>query len=191
MGPLSSKKPSQKRIMGRWKWRQAKGTCRLPRWNAHRRQAAAISIRFNGVFSPIYNWKCVYCFIFPSWTGAANLIDHTESHLMLLITHWLILFRNQGWSNWNSPVTPKLGEQPPHPHGTSLLLPNGSWWLPNGLECGPEHLHMDTEMGSDLAPGTLHPDASHLNGALWAISPSNTAVMSSSVAHTLQMGVRR
>lgn len=37
---------------------------------------------------------------------------------------------------------------------------------PNGLECGPEHLHMDTEMGSDLAPGTLHPDASHLNGAL-------------------------
>lgn len=135
MCPLSSKKPSQKRIMGRWKWRQAKGTCWLPRWNAHRRQPAAISIRFNGVFSPIYNWKCVYCFIFPSWAGAANLIDHTENHLILLITHWLTLFLDQGWGNWNSPVNPKLCEQSPHPlvpmglASCCPVVPDDSQWL--------------------------------------------------------------
>lgn len=62
---------------------------------------------------------------------------------------------------------------------------------PSGLGCGPEHLHKDTEMESDLAPGTLHPDATRLNGILQAVSSPRTAAMPSSIAHTLQMGVRR
>lgn len=130
MCPLSSKKPSQERIMGRWKGRQGKGTCRLPRWSAHRRQSAAINIRFNSVFRSIYNWKCVYCFIFPSWARAARLIDHTESHLMFPITHWLTLFLNQGWGDWTPPVSSNCVNS--HlilwSHGTSLLLSSGSRW---------------------------------------------------------------
>lgn len=113
MCPISSKKPWQKKITGRWKRKQEKGTCWLPRWNIHRKRETAISIQFNGVFSPIHNWKCVYCFIFSLWEGATNLILHIESQLMVLIMHWLALFLNQKMGRSELPGYPRLCTQTP------------------------------------------------------------------------------
>lgn len=111
MCSLSSKKPRQKRIMGRWKRKEGKSTCWLSRWNVQRKQETAISILFNGVFSPIHNWKCVYCFIFPLWEGVTNLILHIKNQLMVLIMHQLTLFLNRRMGQSKSPHDPGLCKQ--------------------------------------------------------------------------------
>lgn len=113
MCPLSSKKPWQERIMGRWKRRQEKGTCWLPRWSVQRKQETAISIQFNGVFSPSCNWKCVYCFILSLWEGATNLILQIESPLMVLIMCQLTLFLSQRMGQSAFPTYPRLSQQTP------------------------------------------------------------------------------
>lgn len=111
--PVIIQKAWQKRIMGRWKIKQVKGTCWLPQWNVGKKQETAISVQFNGVFSPIHNWKCVYCFIFSLWERVTNLIFHIESQLMVLIMHWLTLFLNQKMGQSEYPGYPRLCKRTP------------------------------------------------------------------------------
>ena len=164
MCPLSSKKPWQKRIMGRWKRRQEKGTCWLPRWNVHRKQKTAISIQFNGVFSPIHNWKCVYCFIFPLWEGATNLILHIESKLMVRIMHPLTLFLSQRMGQSEFPGYPRLCKQTPR-----ILVPSGYCWSRTAGDVAQSTTTLKLKWGHVKAPGTLHPNAFHLSGTLQAV----------------------
>lgn len=54
--------------------------------------------------------------------------------------------------------------------------PGPQWLLMiwNWEGCGPEHQDVETEIRSFQAPGTLHPNAFHLNSTLQAIFPPNT-----------------
>lgn len=167
MCPLSSKKPWQKRIMGKWKRRREKGTCWLPRWNVHRKQETAISIQLNGVSSPIHNWKCVYCFIFPLWEGATNLILHIESQLMVLIMHPLTLFLNQKMRQSEFPGYPRLCKQI-----LWTLVPSGYWWSGTARDVAQSTTTLKLKWGHCKAPGTL--PSSRLNGTLQAVYPPST-----------------
>lgn len=174
--------------MGRWKRRQEKGTCWLPRWNVPRKQKTVISIQFNGVFSPIHNWKCVYCFILSLWKGATNLILHIESKLMVRIMHPLTLFLNQRTGQSELPGYPRLCKWIPQ-----TLVPNGYQWCRTARDIAQSTIPLKLKQGHFKAPGTLQPNTFHWNGTSQAVYLPNPtqppAVLSSSIAHTLQTGM--
>lgn len=182
MCPLSSEKLWQKRIMGRWKRRQEKGTCWLPRWNVHRKQKTAISIQFNGVFSPIHNWKCVYCFVFPLWQGATNLILHIESKWMVRIMHPLTLFLSQRMGQSEFPAYPRLCKQIPR-----ILVPSGYWWPRTARDVAQSTTTLKLKSPRNTS-SQCFPFKWHFTSCL---STQHPAVLSSSTAHTLQMGILR
>lgn len=174
--------------MGRWKRRQEKGTCWLPRWNVPRKQKTVISIQFNGVFSPIHNWKCVYCFILSLWKGATNLILHIESKLMVRIMHPLTLFLNQRTGQSELPGYPRLCKWIPQ-----TLVPNGYQWSRTARDIAQSTIPLKLKQGHFKAPGILQPNTFHWNGTSQAVYLPNPtqppAVLSSSIAHTLQTGM--
>lgn len=108
---------------------------------------------------------------------------------MVLIMCQLTLFFNQRMGQSEFPTYPSLCKQTP-----CTLVPRDYLLAdnPEVLGCGPEHHHMETEIGSLQSPRSTF---SQCFPCKWpstsCLSTQCSAMLSSSVAHTLQMEILR